>query len=178
VKLPRFTLASIVFLVLILAIDFGIIRAAFRSLRFEDWSITALWLLPMIDALLIGLYRLRRRERRTGRALGFLVAGSAATAATFVSSCVAPEAFLGMLRAVGRPIFEATSNGLTRWMGNAAMQTTAVQLLLGISFELLVPIAFFCGPALVAALLGGWLAGRVPHPWFDRTKPLHETLAS
>jgi len=177
VKLPRFALASIVFLILILAIDFGVIRGAFGQ-RVEAPSVTALWLLPMIDGLLIGLYRLRRRERRTGRAVGFLVAGSAATAATFVSCCVAPETFFGILRAIGRPIFQATVNGLTRWVGNASMQTSAMQLLIGISFELLVPIMFVCGPALVAALLGGWLGGRVWHPCFNWAEPLHETLAA
>ena len=42
----------------------------------------------MINILMIGLFRLLRRDRRTPRAIGFLMVGSAASLAVF-TSCVA-----------------------------------------------------------------------------------------
>ena len=48
------------------------------------------------------------------------------------------------LRAIGRPITMGTMNGMTRYLGNAAMQSTIMQLTLGIAFEVLFPMAFFC----------------------------------
>jgi hypothetical protein len=161
VKLPRFSLASIGFLILVLAIDFAVIRIAFRDPSFESWATFAFLLLPMLDALLIALYRLRRPVRRSTRAIGFFIAGAVATLVVFVSCLVAPDVALRMLRAVGRPIALASTNGLTRLFGNAAMQSWGAQLTLGVAFELVFPIAFFCFPPLLVALLGRWVAPRL-----------------
>jgi hypothetical protein len=160
-KFPRFTLGSIGFAILVLGVDFAVIRLAFRNPAFDGWETFALLLLPMFDILMIALYRLRRPGRRSTRAIGFLLAGTLATLVVFVACLVAPETALGMLRAIGRPIAEGSVNGLTRLLGNAAMQSWGTQLTLGVAFELLFPLAFFCLPPLLFALLGGWLTRRI-----------------
>jgi hypothetical protein len=160
-KIPRFSLATIGFTILVVAIDFAVIRVAFQSINLEGWATFALLLLPMLDAVLIALYRIRRRKRRTPKALGFLVSGAAATMIVFELCVIAPGTALSMLRAIGRPIFTASVNGLTRFFGNAAMQHWGMQLTVGIAFELLLPIAFFCLPPLFVALGGRWLAPRL-----------------
>jgi hypothetical protein len=159
-KLPRFSLATIGFTILVLAIDFAVIRVAFQSHSLSDWAPFALLLLPMLDAVLIALYRMRRRKRRAPKALGFLVCGAAATMIVFGLCVIAPGTATSMLRAVGRPIFTATVNGMTRLFGNGAMQHWGMQITVGIAFELLLPMAFFCLPPLFVALLGRSLAPR------------------
>jgi hypothetical protein len=75
-KWPRFSLAGIAFAILVLGVDFAVVRRAFFSgLNIPDnyWAIFVLLLLPMIDALLIGLYRLRRAESRSNRSMGFIL---------------------------------------------------------------------------------------------------------
>jgi hypothetical protein len=177
VTFPRITVASIAFVVLIAAIDFGVIRAVLRAQDINDWELQVFLLLPMIDALLIVAYRLRRPERRTRRASGFLIAGSVATAFTFVSGYVAPESIITMISAVGEPLATAILKGLTHWIGAAAIQTGPIQLVLAICFELLLPVALVCGPALIVAVCGSWLAGRARQPGLDQV-PLPGTLVA
>jgi hypothetical protein len=157
-----------------MAIDLAVTRAAlFGGPGLESSALGAFYLLPMIDALLIGLYRLRRAGRRTGRAAGFLIGGSLATAATFVSCYTASEIVFETLRTIARPFALLTINGLTRWLGNAAMRSGAMELLLGISFELLCPMAYLCGPALVVALCGRTLGGRLELGALGQAGPIH-----
>ena len=163
-KLPRFSLSTIGFVILLLAIDFAVIRAAFRSVNVVGWTVFALFLLPMFDAVLIALYRLRRRECRTAQATGFLISGIAATTVVFAFGVAAPDTALNMLGAVGRPIYTASVNQLTRIFGDALMQGTGAQLTLGVTFELLLPAAFYCLPPLFVAIFGGWLAPRLGLP--------------
>jgi hypothetical protein len=157
VALPRFSLASIAVAVVILAIDFGLIRSVFFSDETEAWQALAFLLLPLIDALLILLYRLRRRERRTAGAVGFLMAGALATATMFAASLPEGEFWFGTIRVIERPIAMAIVNGLTRRFGNAVMHTAPVELILVILFELLLPMTLLCLPLLLAGLIGGWI---------------------
>src|SRR5262249_26971439 len=91
-KRPRFTIGSVVFATLILAVHCAVIRAAlFGRLSLEGWALPTLFLLPMIDALLVAAYRLRQRKQSSVRAGGFLLAGLVATATTLISACLAPE---------------------------------------------------------------------------------------
>lgn len=159
-KAPRITLASIGMAILILAIDFAIVRAAFLNDGPDTWPFFALLLLPMINVLLIKLYRLRRRARRTAGALGFTIAGSAGTITLFLAGLIAPGTILNLFRAIYRPIALASIRGLTRLLGNAAMQSWPMELTRALAFEILLPIAMFCAPLLIVAVLGGWLARR------------------
>jgi hypothetical protein len=160
-KCPRFSLGAIGFAILFLAIDFAVIRSALFGGGREDWTIFAFLLLPMLDALLIALFRLRRPGRRTTGAIAFFIVGTVATLVVFVSCFIAPEAALGILSTIGRPIALASINGLTRLFGNSAMQHCAMQVSVGIAFELLFPIALFCFSPLLIALLGRRLAPRL-----------------
>jgi ABC-type Fe3+-siderophore transport system permease subunit len=159
--LPRFSLATIAFMILLLAIDFTIIRIAFQSSGPEIWAALPLLLLPMLDVILITLYRLRRRERRTSRAIGFLVSGVAATVVVFVLCLIAPDTVNTMIRAIDDAIAETTMSGLTWLLGNTEMHQLVMQFAVVGAFAILVPMALFCSPPLMVALLGGWLAPRL-----------------
>ena len=152
-KLPRVSLVSIEFVIVVLAVNFGVMRALYDS---STGSITeggsampAFLLLPMIDLLLIGLFRLRRRDRRTPRAIGFVMVGSAASLAVFTSCVVAPGDNVRGPRAIGRPIAMGTMNGMTRHLGNAAMQSTIMQLAAWNSLRGPVPDGVFRSPASI-----------------------------
>jgi hypothetical protein len=72
---------------------------------------------------------------------------------------IAPEAAFGLLKATCRPLAIASMN---EWLiGNAAMQHWCMQMTVGVTFELLIPTAFFSLPPLLIALLVGWLAPRL-----------------
>lgn len=159
-RFPRLSIASIGFAVLVLALNFAVVRDVFVDDWDEDGRAFVLLLLPMLNILLIGVYRLRRAECRTPGAIGFLAAGSVATVLVFASCLLAPEAVGSMLRAVGRPIAMAIRNGLARQFGNAAMQGVTVRIAVGIGFEILLPAALFNLPPLAVALAGGWFARR------------------
>jgi hypothetical protein len=170
-KWPRFSLAGIAFAILVVGVDFAVVRRAFFSgLNIPDnyWAIFVVLLLPMIDALLIGLYRLRRAECRSNRSMGFIFFGTFATVVVFVICLARPQESLGLMTTICRPIAIGCVNGLTRFFGNATMQGWGAQLTLGVMFELLLPIAFFSLPPLAVALAGGWLAPR-PHENLEDT---------
>jgi hypothetical protein len=160
-KFPRFSLASIAFAILILAADFAVVRITFFGDDTVVWAIPALFLLPMFDTLLIGLYRLRRREHRTAGAIRFLLAGGIATVVVFALCVFAPQTMYGVLGAVGHPIAMASVNTLTGLFGDAVMRGWFMQMAIGISFEVLFPSAFLCLPAVLAALVVGHLARRI-----------------
>jgi hypothetical protein len=114
----------------------------------------------MVNVLLIGLFRLRRPGRRTPAAIRSLVAGAAGTLVIFAWIGVEPGAAIGSVRTIGQPLARAVINGTTHQLGNAAIQTPAVQLTFAIAFELCLPWAFFCLPPLLAA--------RVARRWGSR----------
>jgi hypothetical protein len=165
VKLPRVSLLSIEFVVRLVAVNLGILRAAFVDDSVQGmalgWTNAALFLLPMIDALSIGLYRLWRRQQRTAGAVGFLIAGSVATAVVFGSCLAAPDTMYCALTIICMPIANAAMHTITRCLGNAAMQTLAGQLFDALTVEFLIPMAFYSTPPLLAALSGRWLARRL-----------------
>ncbi len=160
-KCPRFSLSGMVFAILILAIDLAVVRNAIFNGRPVSLSLFAFLLLPMLDALLIVLFRLRKPERRTTRSISFLITGTAATFFLFLTCALAPEAVLRLLRIIGRLIALASMNGMARLFGNAVMQHWTMQLAFGITFEVLFPIALFCLPPLLIAFVGRWIASRL-----------------
>ena len=157
-KCSRFSLGAIGFVILVLAINFAVTREAVFGGVHAEREVLAFLLLPMIDTLLIAFYRLRKRHRRTAKAMAFLFAGTAATLVVLGFCLIAPQAAWGVLRVIDRPIALGFIDGLTRLFGNAAMQHWAVELTMAIAFELLFPIAFVSLPPLLIALLGRWLA--------------------
>jgi cytochrome bd-type quinol oxidase subunit 2 len=163
-KWPRFSLAGIAFAILVLGVDFAVVRRAFftrLNIPENYCAIFVLLLLPMIDALLIGLHSLRRVESRSNRSMGFIFFGTFATVVVFVICLAKPKESLDLMTTICRPIALGCVNGLTRFFGNSAVQGWGAQLTLGILFELLLPIALFSLPPLAIALAGGWFAPRL-----------------
>jgi hypothetical protein len=79
-KLPRASMATTMFVILVLAVDFAVARDLLTNVR--DVSIFGLGLLPMATALVFGAYRLvRLRGRSCAFTVGFLVVGLASTVA-------------------------------------------------------------------------------------------------
>ena len=138
-KASRLSVAAIGFAILVIAIDFAEIRAAFLSpgpkgwgepgVRLlphmlkdpifgpgpKGWAVFAFFLLPMIDALLIGVYRLRRRGDHTAGTAGYVIAGSVATLAVFTSCLIAPGTAIGLIMPISRRIALASFYGLA-WL--------------------------------------------------------------
>ena len=184
------SVAAIGFAILVIAIDFAVIRTAFLSslLRAwaepgarllpgmlaspifgpgpKGWAVFAFFLLPMIDALLIGVYRLRRRGDRTAGTVGSVIAGSAATLAVFTSCLIWPGTAIGMVKSISRPIALASSHGLARLLGIRVLPAPnvpnwpvhAMEWTYAVIFAVLIPIAFFCIPPLVVGVIGGRVA--------------------
>jgi hypothetical protein len=158
---PRFSLASIGLAVLILAIDFALFKSAMLSDDGEPWRLLVFLLVPVIDALLIVLYRLRRPKRRTAGAVGFVAAGALATAALIAVGVLGGGSWIYVYSAIERPIALPILNGLTRLLGNAAMRTIPMELTMIIFLEFLLPMTLVSIPPLFAGLVGGWIARRL-----------------
>jgi hypothetical protein len=128
------------------------------SARPKGWAVFAFCLLPMIDALLIGVYRLRRRGDHTATTVGYVIAGSAATLAVFTSCLISPGTAIGMLLPMSRRIALASFHGLGRLFGNPASPNLALEWTYTVIFAVLFPMAFFCILPLLVAVIGGRVA--------------------
>jgi hypothetical protein len=160
-QLPRFSLATIGFMILLFAINFAFIRTAFGSAIPADWVAFAFLLLPMLDVISITLYRLRRRHRRTPSAIGFLVFGGAATVIVFVLCLIAPDTANRLIRTTNDAIVETSLSAFTWLFGNPEKHQFVTQFAVAFVLVILVPMALFCLPPFVVALLGAWLAPRL-----------------
>jgi hypothetical protein len=150
-------MATVGFAILLVAINLAVARVALLAADTETWPHFVLFLLPMIDILLVGGYRLRRRDRRTAATLGFLLAGSVGTLVVLGLCILAPEAAWDFFNANLTAVF----HGLARTLGNAVMRSGPVDVILGIGLEFPLPMIFFCAPPLAIACLGGWLGRRL-----------------
>jgi hypothetical protein len=128
-KSSGISVAAIGFGILVITIDLATIRAAFLPSTEElarlglpvlelpgalparflipesnGWAVFAFFSLPMIDALLIGVYRLRRRGDHTAGTVGYVIAGSVATLAVFASCLFSPRTAIGMVTTMSRRI--------------------------------------------------------------------------
>jgi hypothetical protein len=181
-KPPKLSVAAVGFAILVIAMDIAVIRAALLRAGPEGWgkpgagllphmladpifgpgpkgwAVFAFVLLPMIDALMIGAYRLRRRGDHTAGAAGFVIAGSVATLAVFSSCLISPGTAIGMVKPISRSIALASFAGLTRLFGNATPQTHALEWTYAVLFAVIIPIAFFCILPLLVAIIGGRVA--------------------
>jgi hypothetical protein len=180
-KASGLSVGAIGIAIVIIALDFAVIRAACLSPRPEErarpgapllpgmlagrllsrgpdgWAVFAFFLLPMINALLIGVYRLWRENHTVGT-VGFVIAGAAATLAVFTSCLISPRTAIGILTPISRPIALASFHGLSRLVGNAAWPNRALEWTYAVIFAVLIPIAFFCIPPLVVGVIGGRVA--------------------
>ena len=78
-KLPRASMTTTLFVTLVFAVDFAVVRDLVTHDR-EELSLFGLSLLPMATALVFGLYRLARLRVRAGAyTVGFVAFGLAAT---------------------------------------------------------------------------------------------------
>ena len=174
-KASGLSVGAIGFAIVIIALDFAVIRAACLSPRPEEraspgalllpgmlagrllsrgpdgWAVFAFFLLPMINALLIGVYRLWRENHTVGT-VGFVIAGAAATLAVFTSCLISPRTAIGILTPIGRPIALASFHGLSRLVGNAAWPNRALAWTCAVIFAVLIPFAFFCIPPVVVGV--------------------------
>jgi hypothetical protein len=174
--------AAIGFAILVIAIDFAVIRAAFLgpgpagwgNLGVplmphmladpifgpgpKGWAVFAFFLLPMIDALLIGVYRLRRRGHHTAETVGYVIAGSMATLAVFTACLISPGTAIGLSMPISRRIALASFHGLARLFGIGALPTLAMEWTYAVIFAVIMPIAFFCILPLLVAAIGGRVA--------------------
>jgi hypothetical protein len=178
-KSSGFSLPAMGFAILVIAIDFAVIRAAFLSAgpvgwergllpnmlgnqflspRVPGWPVFAYFLLPMIDALLIGVYRLRWRGDHTARTVWYVIAGSVATLAVFTSCVISPGTAIGMLTPISRRVALASVHGLAWLFGNAWLQSRDMEWTYAFIFAVLFPMAFFCILPLLVAVIGGWVA--------------------
>jgi hypothetical protein len=167
------SVGTIGFSILVIALDFAVIRAACLGPRPElpvhlvdrllgrgagEWAVFAFFLLPMIDALLIGAYRLRRRGDHTAGTVGYVAAGFVATLAVFTSCLIAPGTAIGMITPISRPIALAGFRGLERLFGSAAWPNPALEWTNAVIVAALLPSALFCIPPLLVGLAGGRVA--------------------
>ncbi len=171
------------FAILVIALNFAVIRAAclgprpelpvdlfFRLLGREsgEWAVFAFFLLPMINALSIGAYRLRRRGDHTAGTVGFVAAGSVATLAVFTSCLIAPGTAIGLIAPISRPIALAVFRGLARLSGSEAWPNHALEWTYVVILAALIPSALLCIPPLLAALIGRRVARHIDAPGASR----------
>ena len=131
----------------------------------KGWAVFAFFLLPILDALLIGVYRLRRRGDHTAGTLGFVIAGSVATLAVFTACLISPGTAIGLSMPISRRIALASFQGLARLSGHGELLyrgplkwtygVRALEWTYAVIFAVIVPIAFFCILPLLAAIIGG-----------------------
>lgn len=170
------SVGAIGFAILVIALDFAVLRAAClgpgselpadlydRLLRRAsgEWLVFAFFLLPMINTLLIGAYRLRRRGNHTAGTVGYVAAGSVATLAVFTSCLVAPGTAIGIITPISRPIALAVFRGLARLYGSEAWPNHALEWTYVVLFAALIPSALLCIPPLLVGLIGGRVARHV-----------------
>jgi hypothetical protein len=186
-KTAALSVGAIGFAILVIALDLAVVRAACLSPTLQErtttgalslpgmlagrllsrepdgWAVFAFFLLPMINALLISVYRLRRRGDQIAGTVGYVAAGSVATLAAFISCLIWPGTAIGMLTPMSRRIALACFYGLARLFGISVLpapnvpgwQARALEWTYIVIFAVLIPIAFFCIPSLLVAVLGG-----------------------
>jgi hypothetical protein len=194
-KVVGLSVGALGFAILVIALDFAVVRAACLSPTPQErgtpmgvpllpvilagrllsrgpdgWAVFAFFLLPIINALLIGVYRLRRRGDHTAGTVGFVAAGSMASLAVFTSCLIWPETAIGMLTPMSRRIALACFFGLARLFGIGMLLAApnapgwpvlALEWTYTVIFAVLIPIAFFSIPPLLVAVIGGRVARHV-----------------
>jgi hypothetical protein len=167
-KRPRISLGTVGFLVSLCAVNFAVIRGAIFADGPGDGTVFGFLLLPMMNLMLAAAYRLRRPERRTPRALGFMIVGCIASALAFGALVTNNQLVFDMLIRFGRPLARSTDGLLRRLLAGTPL-FVFVEVFMGLAFEIFLPMAYVCALPLLAALLGGWAARRLLPPGPRRT---------
>ena len=171
-RVPRVSVATVGFAVMVIAIDLAIIKSAWAEAfnpNSKSWILTGLLFLPVIDVLLMGLFRLRHRQGQTSGAVGFVVAGSVATGLLFASALLAPwMVFVTLWRTLVGPVENLVEGHLIEVVGDALAWSALVRWKISCGIELLLEMAVMSTPPLIIALLGGWVARR---PWAGPVDP-------
>jgi hypothetical protein len=166
VRLPRIAIAEVMILVGLVAIDCRAI-VAFRPGQDLTVGLILLGGLPMANALAIGLLLLRRRfpqQEIRHFLLGFEVAGAIALFLVVTSSAMFPLPLATHLNSVFRVV------GHVHTMVGTDMRQPVRDVI-----EYTLVMAYIAVPQLILALIGGWVARRVPIStlWvpLDSTRP-------
>jgi hypothetical protein len=164
-KVPRVTVATVGFAVAVIAINLAVVKGAWAEAfdpNSESWLLTASFFLPMIDVLLMSLFRLRRRERRTPGPVGFVAAGSVATGLLFASALLAPWTVSHTLwRLMVMPMENFIEDQFIQIIADTLMWGTFARWKVSCGIELLLEMAALSMPPLLIALLGGRVASRL-----------------
>ena len=161
-KFPRPSIASIGFITLVLGLNFGLLRAIFSGNGKGLALLPAFWLTPMVDTLLIALFRLRKPDRRTRGALGFFVTGTVATLGVYAYFLLSiGDARVGVVMDL---LIELVLKPILQFAGPTALNNFAGQLVFGILSDILLPTVILSIPPLLVALLGRSLARRYWKP--------------
>jgi hypothetical protein len=166
--LPRVSVATMAFAVLICAADFGLLHNLDELEEIlGPWTILALGLLPMANALALGLPGLLRRGRRPGFAVGFQAVGWTATLGVVAAFAAFPDVLevirntimttpcaARSVRSISQPpepagLLESCRDALDDLLGPGM-----AELLVGVASIM----AFFSLPPWLAAMAGGVVA--------------------
>ncbi|MHC5539459.1 hypothetical protein ACYOEI_14675 [Singulisphaera rosea] len=186
-KVSRLSVGAIGFAILVVAINFAVIRATFLgAVKAADlhvlphilvdpiisptpdyWAVFSFYLLPMLDALLIGVYLLHKRHLHSARTVGFVFAGTPATLAVIACCLMSPGRMLESSMKISRKVALASFQGLAQLSGHGELLSRApskwtfgvatLEWTYAIIFAVLAPIVLFCGLPLLFAVLGGWV---------------------
>jgi amino acid transporter len=153
VCIPRVSIAEFMALVGLVAVD---CRAIVAFVPGQDLTVGLILLggLPMVNALAIGLLLLRRRSPRQEPRhflLGFEVAGAIALFLVVASSVVFPLPLAMHLNSVFRTV------GLLHTMIGSDVGQPVRDVI-----EYTLVMIYVAFPQLILALIGGWVAHRVP----------------
>jgi len=173
-KCPRMSLTTASFVVLLLAVDLGVIRHVallfavdYGVIRHEVISaavndgsrLNPPMLLPAANVLAVGLYRIaRQRNLRTSFAIGFQVAGWAATLAC-VTACLADsDGTMNRLQTLDRAVVSGLDLLLGAGKVNLLYDRIDANVLSAIAYDVVEVLTFLNLPLLIVALAGGSVA--------------------
>lgn len=149
-KLPRASMTTTLFVILVFAVDFGVARDLLTNVR--DVSGFGLGLLPMATVLVFGAYRLARLRTLAGTfTVGFVAVGLAST--------VAYVATIRLVDAVADWLDQGLDRLEAGLMAMVPASWAELDPILGVTewFALVLVLSL---PPFLAALAGGWLARR------------------
>jgi hypothetical protein len=153
-KPPRLSLAAVVFLVCLLAVNFGIIRAFLVDHGEGQASTTFLMLLPVINVLLVLLFRIRKKARRTPASVGFLLTSMVVTALLAFVYTQYWDPTVELLSWILVPAINKVERLLTRLVGkyDGSNPNQYLRYVIFLCFELVIPAILLSSPPVLLGL--------------------------